>query len=73
MSHQRPRKIGDSQPILIALALALPAMLASAAHPALKYGAPDTGSIIEHGKYVLSHDGRLRSARWVAEVLTKQS
>ncbi len=53
------------------LLLCLPAMAED--HPALKFGAPDTGRIIDRGKYVLSYDGRLRSARWVAERLTKES
>lgn len=42
-------------------------------HEALRYGAPDTGHIIDYGTYLMSHDGRLRSARWVAERLTKES
>ncbi len=45
----------------------------TAEHKALKYGTPDTGRIIDYGTFVLSHDGRLRSARWVAERLTKES
>ena len=42
-------------------------------HAALKYGAPDTGHLIDYGNYIMSYDGRLRSARWVAEKLTKES
>ncbi len=49
------------------------AATATAEHEALKYGAPDTGRIIDYGSFILSHDGRLRSARWVAERLTKES
>lgn len=42
-------------------------------HPALKYGCPDTGRIIERSDYALSYDGRLRSARWTAELVTAVS
>jgi endonuclease G len=42
-------------------------------HEALKYGAPDTGHIIDYGSFVMSYDGRFRSARWTAEKLTKES
>ncbi len=51
--------------------IGLPAV--GADHPALKFGTPDTGRIIEKGKYAFSYDGRLKSARWVAEHLTKDS
>ena len=40
---------------------------------ALKFGMPDTGHIIDYGRHVISYDGRLRSARWVAEKLTEES
>jgi endonuclease G len=54
--------------------LCLVAPLATAQeHEALKYGAPDTGSVIDYGTFIMSYDGRLRSARWVAEKLTKDS
>jgi endonuclease G len=42
-------------------------------HPALAWGMPDTGHIIAQDGLVFSYDGRLRSARWVAERLTHQS
>jgi endonuclease G len=42
-------------------------------HEALTYGAPDTGHIIDYGTFVMSYDGRFRSARWTAERLTKES
>lgn len=57
--------------------LLLVVVLASSAvaqdHEALEYGAPDTGHIVDYGTFVMSYDGRLRSARWVAEKLTKES
>lgn len=55
--------------ILIALCLSN----VSAAHEAFKFGHPDTGRIMDYGPFILSYDGRLRSARWVAEKLTKES
>jgi len=39
----------------------------------MKYGAPDTGHVIDYGTFIMSYDGRLCSARWVAEKLTKES
>lgn len=45
----------------------------SAGHEAFKFGHPDTGRIMDYGPFAMSYDGRLRSARWVAEKLTKES
>lgn len=55
--------------ILIALCLSNVA----AGHEAFKFGHPDTGRIMDYGPFAMSYDGRLRSARWVAEKLTKES
>lgn len=57
----------------LAVAMLWAAIAAAQSHEALKYGAPDTGHVIDYGSFVLSHDGRFRSARWVAEKLTKES
>ena len=38
----------------------------------LRFGTPDTGRLMRHRGVVFSYDGRLRSARWVAERLTKE-
>jgi len=46
---------------------------AQSPHPALEYGTPDTGHLIDYGSFAISYDGRLRSARWAAEKLTKES
>ena len=54
--------------------LALIGVSASAQeHPALRWGMPDTGHVLTHDTFVLSYDGRLRSARWTAERLTRES
>ena len=45
----------------------------AAGHEAFKFGHPDTGRIMDYGPFAMSYDGRLRSARWVAEKLTKES
>ena len=42
-------------------------------HPALRWGMPDTGHILVQDTFVMSYDGRLRSARWTAERLTAAS
>ena len=42
-------------------------------HLALRWGLPDPGHILTHDTFVLSYDGRLRSARWTAERLTQES
>ena len=42
-------------------------------HPALRWGMPNTGHILTHDTFVLSYGGRLRSARWTAERLTRES
>jgi endonuclease G len=59
--------------LCFALAFLLHGSIAAQQHEALQYGAPDTGGMIEYGTFVMSYDGRFRSARWVAEKLTKQS
>ena len=38
----------------------------------LRWGHPETGRILVRDGYVLSHDGRTRTARWVAEWLTPE-
>ena len=51
---------------LVVFFLAFAAVQGQAAeHPALRWGAPDTGHLIVRDGYVLSYDGRLRGARWV--------
>jgi len=57
--------------LLSVVAIASPAI--GLEHEALKYGTPNTGYLIDYGTYVMSYDGRLRSAQWVAEKLTKAS
>ena len=59
--------------VFVALACLANAVFAQDVHEALKHGAPDTGHIVDYGTYIMSYDGRLRSARWVAEKLTKES
>tara|TARA_R110002111_G_scaffold28480_1_gene60599 strand:- start:58 stop:243 length:186 start_codon:yes stop_codon:yes gene_type:complete len=49
-----------------------PSLLVAQEHEAFKYGRPDTGHIIDYGTFIMSYDGRLKSARWVAEKLTKE-
>ena len=57
--------------LILALSFVSPSVAQN--REALKFGAPDTGHIIDYGMFVMSYDGRLRSARWVAEKLTKAS
>ena len=42
-------------------------------HPALRWGMPDTGHVLVQDQFVMSYDGRLRSARLTAERLTGAS
>lgn len=58
---------------VVVCSLLLPSFAIAEEHEALKYGKPDTGYIIDYGTYIMSYDGRLKSARWVAEKLTKKS
>lgn len=59
--------------VLLSFTFVSTAVAANPTHPALTWGMPDTGRIIVQDGFVLSYDGRLRSARWVAERLTKES
>ncbi len=59
--------------LLLALPWGAQAQVSLQEDSPLRYGAPDTGHLIRHRGYALSYDGRLRSARWVAERLTTES
>ena len=62
-----------SRILCVCLFLLLSGPVTAQEHPALRWGTPNTGHILVHDTFVLSYDGRLRSARWTAERLTNES